>query len=69
MAIAAGSFFERKNQNGFTWIRGFHAIEAHAVANTAFYYGPVPRDPYYTVVELAVAWLISSTLLCRRLAQ
>src|SRR5579864_9199328 len=39
-AIVAGSFFERKNQNGFTWIRGFHTIEARAVSNANFYYGP-----------------------------
>src|SRR5689334_18246632 len=40
-AIAAGSFFERKNQTGFTWIRGFHTIDQRAVANAAFYYGPL----------------------------
>jgi hypothetical protein len=40
-AIAAGSFFERKQRNSFTWIRCFHTIEDRAVANTAFYYGPV----------------------------
>src|SRR5258708_18505499 len=31
-AIAAGSFFERRNQFGFTWIRGFRTIEDLAVA-------------------------------------
>ena len=49
-AIAAGSFFERKNQNGFTWIRGFHTIEARAVNNGQFYYGPVWRE-HRTVVN------------------
>lgn len=43
-AIAAGSFLERKNQFGFTWIRGFHTIEARAVVNAAFYYGPLWKE-------------------------
>lgn len=43
-AITAGSFLERKNQNGFTWIRGFHTIEARPVANAAFYSGPVWKE-------------------------
>ena len=29
-AIVAGSFFERNHPNGFTWIRGFHTMEARA---------------------------------------
>lgn len=40
-AIAAGSFQERSNDTGFTWIRGFHTIDDRAVANAAFYYGSV----------------------------
>lgn len=51
-AIAAGSFFERKNQNGFTWVRGFHTIEARAVENAAFYYGPVWREHRTTLNDL-----------------
>lgn len=51
-AIAAGSFFERKNQNGFTWIRGFHTIEARAVENGAFYYGPLWREHRTTMNDL-----------------
>jgi NIPSNAP len=51
-AIAAGSFFERKNQNGFTWIRGFHTIDARAVLNSAFYYGPVWKEHRETVNKL-----------------
>jgi hypothetical protein len=43
-AIVAGSFFERKNQNGFIWIRGFHTIDARAVLNAAFYYGPLWKE-------------------------
>lgn len=40
-AIAAGSFLDRGNETGFTWIRGFHTIDDRAVVNAAFYYGSV----------------------------
>jgi hypothetical protein len=43
-AIAAGLFFERRNHFGFTWIRGFRTIEDRAIANAAFYYGPVWKE-------------------------
>jgi NIPSNAP len=43
-AIVEGSFFERKNQNGFTWIRGFHTIDDRAVVNAAFYAGPLWKE-------------------------
>lgn len=51
-AIAAGSFFERQNQNGFTWIRGFHAIDERAVVNAAFYYGSVWNEHRNTLNDL-----------------
>lgn len=51
-AIAAGSFFERNKQNGFTWIRGFHTIEARAIDNGEFYYGPVWREHRITLNDL-----------------
>ena len=51
-AIVAGSFFERKQRNGFTWIRCFHTIEDRAVANAAFYYGPVWREHRTTLNDL-----------------
>jgi hypothetical protein len=51
-AIAAGSFFERKNQSSFTWIRGFHTIEDRAVANAAFYYGSVWKEHKKTLNDL-----------------
>jgi len=51
-AIAAGSFFERRNQLGFTWIRGFHTIEDRAVANAAFYYGSVWHEHKKTLNDL-----------------
>lgn len=51
-AIALGSFFERKNPDGFTWIRGFHTIDERATANAAFYYGPVWNEHRDTVNDL-----------------
>ncbi len=53
-AIAAGSFFERGNQAGFTWIRGFHTIEARAVVNAAFYYGPLWKEHKKTLNDLMI---------------
>lgn len=53
-AIAVGSFFERKNQSGFTWIRAFHTIEDRAVVNAAFYYGPVWKEHKKTLNDLMV---------------
>ena len=51
-AIAGGSFFERRNKFGFTWIRGFHTIEDRAVANAAFYYGAVWKEHKKTLNDL-----------------
>ena len=51
-AIIAGSFFERNHPNGFTWIRGFHTMEARAIADAAFYYGPVWREHRKTMNDL-----------------
>jgi len=53
-AIAAGSFFERKNQSGFTWLRGFHTIEDRAIVNAAFYYGPVWKEHKVTLNDLMI---------------
>ena len=51
-AITAGSFFERKNQDSFTWIRGFHTIDERATANAAFYAGPVWKEHSKTANDL-----------------
>jgi hypothetical protein len=51
-AIIAGSFFERNHPNGFTWIRGFHTMEARAVDDADFYYGPVWREHRKTMNDL-----------------
>ncbi len=53
-AIAAGSFFERRNQSGFTWIRAFHTIDDRALANAGFYFGPVWNEHRNTVNDLLV---------------
>lgn len=51
-AIAAGSFFERKNPTGFTWIRGFHTIDDRSMVNAAFYYGSVWNEHRDTLNDL-----------------
>jgi hypothetical protein len=51
-AIAAGSFFERKNPNVFTWIRAFHTIDDRAVVNAEFYYGSVWNEHRDTLNNL-----------------
>jgi hypothetical protein len=51
-AIAAGSFLERGNETGFTWIRGFHTIDDRAVADAAFYYGSVWNEHRDTLNDL-----------------
>lgn len=43
-ALALGQFTERGNPNSFLWMRGFTSWEQRAVANAAFYYGPVWRE-------------------------
>lgn len=42
--LVFGDFSERGAQYNFTWIRGFHTIQDHAIANPQFYYGPVWRE-------------------------
>ena len=42
--LVFGQFFERGAQYNFTWIRGFHTIQDHAIAQAQFYYGPVWRE-------------------------
>ena len=51
-AIAAGSFLDRGNETGFTWIRGFHTIDDRAVVNAAFYYGSVWNEHRDTLNNL-----------------
>jgi hypothetical protein len=43
-AIAFGQFFERHQTSVFTWLRGFRDMDARAVVNGAFYYGPVWKE-------------------------
>lgn len=51
-AIAFGEFFERDEPSRFTWLRGFHTIEERAIANSAFYYGPVWKEHKTTLNNL-----------------
>ena len=43
-ALVAGSFHERNNPVGFTWIRLFHTLDDRPKVNSAFYYGPVWKE-------------------------
>lgn len=43
-AMVFGQFTERGRPNRFTWLRGFHDINARPVVNAAFYYGPLWRE-------------------------
>lgn len=51
-ALALGQGLERDHENGFTWLRGFHTMDARAVANSAFYYGPVWKEHRNTLNAL-----------------
>lgn len=50
--IVFGSFFDRKNESGFTWIRGFHTMDDRGIGNGNFYFGPVWNEHRATVNEL-----------------
>jgi NIPSNAP protein len=43
-AMVFGQFTERGNPNRFTWLRGFHDINARPIVNAAFYYGPLWKE-------------------------
>lgn len=51
-ALACGQFFERNNPSGFTWIRGFHNMDARATVNAAFYYGPLWKEHKSTMNDI-----------------
>jgi NIPSNAP len=51
-AIAFGQFFEEDEPSRFTWLRGFRDMDARAVVNSAFYYGPVWKEHKPTVNPL-----------------
>lgn len=53
-AIAFGQFYERKNRHAFTWLRGFKNMDARAIVNSAFYYGPLWKEHRTTLNELMV---------------
>ena len=53
-AIAFGQFFERDKPSMFTWLRGFRDMDARAVVNSAFYFGPVWKEHKPTVNPLMV---------------
>jgi hypothetical protein len=53
-ALALGQFYERGNPDAFTWLRGFKDMDARAIVNSAFYYGPVWKEHRTTLNDLIV---------------
>jgi hypothetical protein len=53
-ALALGQFTEPRVPDRFTWIRGFRDMDARAVANGAFYYGPVWKEHRQQLNELII---------------
>ncbi|GAB3257531.1 NIPSNAP family protein [Chitinimonas naiadis] len=53
-AMALGQGLDAGNAAGFTWLRGFRDMETRAIANAAFYYGPVWREHRTTLNNLIV---------------
>jgi hypothetical protein len=43
-AMVFGQFTERGHADCFTWLRGFRDMDARAVVNASFYYGPVWKE-------------------------
>jgi hypothetical protein len=43
-AMVFGQFTERGHPNHFTWLRGFHDINARPIVNATFYYGPLWKE-------------------------
>jgi len=43
-SIVFGQFLERDRPDTFTWIRGFHDLDARAALNAAFYDGPLWKE-------------------------
>lgn len=43
-AMVFGQFAERGDPQRFTWLRGFHDLQARPVVNAAFYYGSLWRE-------------------------
>jgi hypothetical protein len=64
-AMPFGQFFERKYPMRFTWVRGFKSMDARAIANSEFYFGPLWKEHRRTMNSLMVD--VSNVLLLRPL--
>jgi hypothetical protein len=53
-ALALGQFTEPEVPEKFTWLRAFRDMDARAVANSAFYYGPVWKEHRQQLNDLMV---------------
>ena len=48
-SMVFGQFFERGNDSRFTWIRGYKDMDARAIVNASFYYGPLWKEHSSTI--------------------
>jgi hypothetical protein len=53
-AMVFGQFLERERPTMFTWLRGFHDMDARALVNSAFYYGALWKEHRTTMNDLMV---------------
>ena len=53
-ALALGQFFERERVDHFTWLRGYHDLDARARVNAEFYFGPLWKEHKATLNGLIV---------------
>ena len=53
-ALALGQFLERERGDHFTWLRGFHDLDARARVNAEFYYGPLWKEHKATLNGLMI---------------
>lgn len=53
-ALALGQFTEPDAPDKFTWLRAFRSMDARAVANASFYYGPVWKEHRNQLNDLMV---------------
>jgi hypothetical protein len=53
-ALALGQFTEPDVADRFTWLRGFHDMDARAIVNGTFYYGPVWKEHRQQLNDLII---------------
>lgn len=53
-ALALGQFTEPEVADRFTWLRAFHDMDARAIVNGSFYYGPVWKEHRQQLNDLII---------------